>query len=79
MLIVGTGWIVISLRLNLVDYAIPLGLIIGGGISNLADRIALGGVRDVFVIGLLYWNAADALIIIGLMGIFIPLRRKHSR
>jgi lipoprotein signal peptidase len=39
--------------------------ILAGGISNLIDRLLWGGVRDIFVLGTLYWNLADLWIVLG--------------
>lgn len=47
---------------------VGLMLILAGGISNLADRIRLGGVRDILEIGPgMVINLADAAIIIGII------------
>lgn len=69
--IAAIGCIVFGRRFILADYIIPLSLMLGSGVSNLADRWTIGGVRDVFIIGSIYWNAADAFVIIGLVMILI--------
>lgn len=54
-----------------------LALIIGGGISNLLDRIRLGAVRDVFLfLNLSAVNLADILLVIGLV---VLLRQSWRR
>lgn len=51
-------------------------LILAGGISNLADRFRLGGVRDILEIGPgMVVNLADAAIILGLLIIL----KTHNR
>lgn len=45
-----------------------ISLIIGGGIANLAERIAAGHVTDILLIeGLSVWNVADLAILSGLL------------
>lgn len=36
--------------------------IMAGGASNLLDRLAFGGVRDVFMLGEVYFNVADIYV-----------------
>jgi lipoprotein signal peptidase len=40
-------------------------LILAGGISNLIDRLVWGGVRDIFMVGTLYFNLADVYVVLG--------------
>lgn len=46
---------------------VPLSLVLGGGLSNLFDRIRVGGVAD--YLDLVFWqlNLADIFIIVGLI------------
>ena len=44
---------------------IGLALIIGGGITNLADRLRFGGVRDIGEIATMAFNLADVAITLG--------------
>lgn len=47
-------------------------LVIGGGFSNLIDRLRLGYVRDNIDLGLMFtFNLADAMIVIGLIVLVI--------
>ena len=53
---------------------IALGLVIGGSVSNLADRIRLGHVTD--FLDFRYWpafNLADSFIVIGVGIILVAL------
>lgn len=57
--------------------AIFSGLIIGGAVGNLIDRIFLGNVRDFIAFN--FWpafNIADAALTIGAIGIIIIILRK---
>jgi signal peptidase II len=54
--------------------AASLGLIIGGGLANAIDRIALGGVADFFHLHAYGWswyvfNLADVAIVAGVVGL----------
>lgn len=54
-------------------YPIAMGLVLGGGLSNLVDRVVYGGVRDflpVPFIGVVN-NLADWMIVVGLLLILI--------
>lgn len=61
--------------------AFASGLFVGGAISNIFDRIHVGGVIDIFHVFISRFNAADIAIIIGLTilttDIFRTTRRKH--
>lgn len=59
-------------------HAIAIGMIMGGAIGNVYDRITYGAVRDFFYfhIGSFYWpafNVADATICIGVMMLLFHL------
>lgn len=41
------------------------GLVLGGGLSNLLDRVVLGGVRDVLQLGTLALNVPDLAVVVG--------------
>jgi len=67
-------------REKVYDYALPLGLLMGGGVSNLLDRFLHGGVVDY-----VYWhcgfdfaifNFADVMIDLGVLMILIISFRK---
>lgn len=62
-------------RINERSWAIPLGLVLGGGIGNLVDRIVRDtGGRVVDFIDLRVWpvfNVADAAIVIGVVTMFL--------
>jgi lipoprotein signal peptidase len=45
-------------------------VVVAGGVSNLVDRIALGAVRDIFLVGTFAFNVADIAIVVG-FAIFI--------
>ncbi|MEX2027942.1 MAG: signal peptidase II [Candidatus Curtissbacteria bacterium] len=69
-----------------------LALIVGGGLSNIVDRLALGGVRDFIDIGfwpsqtwlsssLTRWpsfNLADSAVTIGVIILIFAILRRHS-
>jgi signal peptidase II len=62
---------------------LALGLVIGGSVSNLADRVRLGHVTD--FLDLRFWpafNLADSFIVVGVAILFAALlaadRRPHS-
>lgn len=46
---------------------------IGAGIANSLDKLVLGSVRDIFVIGTLSWNVADAVLMGSLLAIIINM------
>jgi signal peptidase II len=62
---------------------VALGLVGGGAIGNLIDRIALGGVTDFLVFDLGFWpfnpwpafNIADAALVVGVGLMAIDLAR----
>lgn len=44
------------------------GLLVGGAVSNVADRLLFGAVRDFLATPLAVWNFADLAILVGLAG-----------
>jgi signal peptidase II len=53
---------------------VALGLVIGGSVSNLIDRVRLGHVTD--FLDLTYWpafNLADSFIVIGVAALLLAL------
>ena len=96
LLVIGTWWLV-SLKLNRPDTrnlpaqagqildTIAWGLLVGGGIGNLIDRLFYGGVVDYIQIGppaggLPVFNLADAGISVGISGVLflVIYGRKRS-
>jgi len=66
--VVGIFWM--GRRLVSTGWAIGLGMILGGAMGNLFDRVAWGAVTDFldFYIGTLHWpafNVADSAVVIG--------------
>lgn len=67
------AWVFVSLKTGLPPRrALPLGLILGGAIANLVDRVVDGKVTDFIDVGLgaTRWptfNLADSFIIIGIL------------
>lgn len=59
--------------------ALPVGLLLGGAFSNLADRATLGSVRDMLPVGqLVVINLADIAVLIGVLWIFTTTTRQYS-
>lgn len=59
---------------------VGLGLVVGGSLSNLVDRIRLGHVTD--FLDLTFWpafNLADSFIVVGVAVLFGALVRRDSR
>ena len=53
---------------------VALGLVIGGSVSNLVDRVRLGHVTD--FLDLRYWpafNLADSFIVVGVVALLLAL------
>lgn len=44
------------------------GLLLGGAVSNLADRLVLGAVRDFITSSWVVWNLADLAVLVGIGG-----------
>ncbi|BHH82985.1 signal peptidase II [Desulforhopalus sp. 52FAK] len=68
--IVGLTFLYRKLQLENKYYFIPIGLIVGGAIGNLIDRVRLGSVVDFldFYVGSYHWpafNVADSAICVG--------------
>jgi signal peptidase II len=67
------------------SYQILLGLILGGAVANLWDRMFFGGVRDFldFYIGTNHWptfNLADCYIVLGILGyLYVEWRHDHNK
>ena len=71
--------VLVVYNLKPTTYNLPASLILAGGISNLADRLVWGGVRDVFTLGTLYFNVADIYIVGGLAMVgYALLKRKEQ-
>lgn len=74
-ILVSVGIMIWSRRLDERRWAIPLGLIVGGGLGNLFDRIARDtGGRVVDFIDLHVWpvfNVADSAIVIGVIFVLL--------
>ena len=70
----------LDLRIAYEDEHVAVGLLIGGSISNLADRIRLGHVTD--FLDLKYWpafNLADSFIVVGVAILFVALMAGETR
>jgi lipoprotein signal peptidase len=55
----------------------PAALVVGGAISNLIDRLLIGGVHDFLAIGPVVLNVADMAVFVGL--VTLVLRQLRSR
>jgi signal peptidase II len=53
------------------------GLLIGGALSNLADRVVLGAVRDFLATPWIVFNLADVAVVVGI-GAYLLARAKSS-
>lgn len=53
-------------------------LLVGGAVSNLVDRLALGAVRDFLVGPGLVWNVADLAVVVGIAGYAWGHLRRHE-
>ena len=65
------GYLALKLRQTKAQAAILL--VIGGGLSNLLDRLVAGGVRDIMQLGDLFFNVADGAIVIGALAVVVIL------
>jgi len=78
------GWIGISLAKKSAKEAVGIGLILGGAIGNIVDRIFFGRVTDFldFFIGTHHWpafNVADSAICVGaFLMVLEGLLKKHD-
>ncbi|MFH1563507.1 MAG: signal peptidase II [Nitrospirota bacterium] len=64
--------------------ALAFGLILGGAMGNLWDRICLGGVVDFIDIGYKNYrwpafNLADSMICIGVLMLFVTINKKEGK
>ena len=58
---------------------LPLALILGGGISNVFDRLTIGCVRDFISIGdLPSFNIADSFLTAGALVVFIDIFKRRK-
>ena len=55
------------------------GLLIGGGLANLADRVVFGAVHDWLRIGPINYNIADFLVLAGVIGWVLVLTVRRAR
>jgi signal peptidase II len=83
---IAVGWMVVFFARSGARHPVlpvALGLLIGGSVSNLADRVRLGHVTD--FLDLRYWpafNLADVCIVVGvvlLLGTMLSGERGHRR
>ena len=51
-----------------------VGLLVGGALSNLLDRLTVGAVRDFLPTPLVIYNLADLAVIVGLLGFLLEAR-----
>ena len=74
---IAVGWMLVFFARSGARHPVlpaALGLLIGGSVSNLADRVRLGHVTDFLVIG--WWpafNLADSFIVVGVASLPIAL------
>ena len=76
--LIAIGWVHVTGRARGVPAAGLLGLVLGGTLGNLTDRLADGSVPDFVSVGLgdLRWptfNVADASVVIGILGLVLLL------
>lgn len=81
--IVGLSVAYIKLRAINTYYYLPTGLIVGGAIGNLIDRVRLGAVVDFldFYVGSYHWpafNVADSAIVVGAV-LFVGMQYLDSK
>jgi signal peptidase II len=72
------GWVHVTGRARGASAAMLLGLVLGGTLGNLTDRLADGSVPDFVSVGVgdLRWptfNVADASVVIGILGLILLL------
>ena len=70
-------------RATSIAEAVAYGLVIGGGLGNILDRIRFGGVTDFldFNFGTTHWpvfNLADVFVFCGVGMLLIAARREHA-
>ncbi|MGH2462296.1 MAG: signal peptidase II [Candidatus Limnocylindria bacterium] len=72
------GWVHVTGRLHGVPAAVLLGMVLGGTLGNLTDRLIDGSVPDFVSVGIgtLRWptfNVADASVVLGILGLVLLL------
>jgi signal peptidase II len=75
---IAVGWMLVFFARSGARHPVlpaALGLLIGGSVSNLADRIRLGHVTDFLDVGKWWWtfNLADSFIVIGVAILLVAL------
>jgi signal peptidase II len=55
-----------------------VGLIVGGALSNLLDRLTVGAVRDFLPTPLVVFNLADLAVVVGLLGFLLEARPRPA-
>lgn len=75
-----TGWV---RRTERPLFAIAVGLVIGGAVGNVIDRIRLGAVADFIDVSKLYFpwifNVADSAITVGICLLLVDMLRQDGR
>jgi signal peptidase II len=72
------SWVHLTGRLRGVPAAVLLGLVLGGTLGNLTDRLVDGSVTDWVSVGIgslrwPTWNVADAAVVCGILGLILYL------
>jgi signal peptidase II len=75
---IAVGWMLVFFARSGARHPVlpaALGLLIGGSVSNLADRVRLGHVTDFLDVGKWWWtfNLADSFIVIGVAILLVAL------
>ena len=70
-------------RATAISEAVAYGMVIGGALGNILDRIRFGGVTDFldFYIGTIHWpafNLADVFVVCGVGLLLIAAGREHA-
>lgn len=84
IVLVGLAWFVVKMRgLHLFEY-VCYGMIVGGGLGNITDRLVYGSVIDfIDVRGIPYWkyifNTADVMIHLGIWPLLILVMLETRR
>jgi signal peptidase II len=76
--LVAIGWVHLTGRLRGATAAVLLGLVLGGTLGNLTDRLLDGSVTDFVSVGIgdLRWptfNVADSAVVVGIISIVLYL------
>jgi signal peptidase II len=71
-------WVHVTGRLHGAPAAVLLGLVLGGTLGNLTDRLVDGSVTDWISVGIgavrwPTWNVADASVVCGILGLIVYL------